>query len=264
MNSDQFRTAVKCATCPSSVAYLCNDNINIVKKLYTQPVTTNTFPPPPPFHQQYSLPGHICTTIKHVNRHKGAGRRRECWFYWPLHRSRPGKHPTHQRSTTLIFDKIYQNQKPDVIKNYSTDVYLFCLHKDANDKSKLCPRGIPTAIWPLIASHVAHTFKEKFTRNATIQQRRWNTPWNEPHHLHNASPSQEIYQWTMLHKHATHKSSSLFWPHKPVQQRIPTHFCPHYRNITTLFYDEPGTVHHKWAGETWSTLSTLECLCHLW
>jgi hypothetical protein len=49
-----------------------------------------------------------------------------------------------------------------MIKRYFTDVYLFCLHKDPNDHSKLRPLGIPTAIWLFIATHVARSLKSKF------------------------------------------------------------------------------------------------------
>jgi len=61
-----------------------------------------------------------------------------------------------------IFDLIYQNKLPHPIKRYFTDVYLFCLHKDPTDTTKLCPLGIPTAIRCLIASRVAHTLRDKF------------------------------------------------------------------------------------------------------
>ncbi len=60
---------------------------------------------------------------------------------------------------------MYQNSLPPPIKRYFTDVYLFCLHKDPLDKSKLRPLGIPTTIRRLIASHVAHTSREKFAHH---------------------------------------------------------------------------------------------------
>jgi hypothetical protein len=49
-----------------------------------------------------------------------------------------------------------------MIKRYFTDVYLFCLLKDPNKHSKLRPLGIPTAIWQLIAPHIARSLKSKF------------------------------------------------------------------------------------------------------
>jgi len=55
-----------------------------------------------------------------------------------------------------------KNKLPQSIKCYFTDVYLFCLHKDPTDTTKLRPLGIPTAIHRLIASHVTHTLRDKF------------------------------------------------------------------------------------------------------
>ena len=62
----------------------------------------------------------------------------------------------------FIFDQIYKNNLPSTIKRFFTDVYLFCLHKDPADASKLRPLGVPTAIRRIIATHVAHTLKSKF------------------------------------------------------------------------------------------------------
>ena len=74
------------------------------------------------------------------------------------------KHPNSSIKPDLhyIFDLIYQNKLPQPIKRYFTDVYLFCLHKDPTDTTKLRPLGIPTATRRLIASHVAHTLRDKF------------------------------------------------------------------------------------------------------
>ncbi len=44
-----------------------------------------------------------------------------------------------------------------------TDTYLFCLHKDPKNASKLRPIGIPTAIWQIMATHIAQQWKDKFT-----------------------------------------------------------------------------------------------------
>jgi len=65
--------------------------------------------------------------------------------------------------TYNIFNQIYINNIPPPIKHFFSDVYyLFCLHKDPTDASKLCPLGIPTAMWRIIARHVAQYFKPKF------------------------------------------------------------------------------------------------------
>jgi hypothetical protein len=70
--------------------------------------------------------------------------------------------PSVKPDLRFIFNTIYQNNLPDMIKRYFTDVYLFCLHKDPNDHFKLHPLGIPTVIQPIIATHVARSLKSKY------------------------------------------------------------------------------------------------------
>jgi hypothetical protein len=57
----------------TSVASINTSNIALVNKLYPRPVPDQRHPPTPPPHHTYPLPGDICTTIRHANRHKGAG-----------------------------------------------------------------------------------------------------------------------------------------------------------------------------------------------
>jgi len=57
----------------------------------------------------------------------------------------------------------YQNKLPHSINRYFTNIYLFYLHKDTTDSTKLCPLGIPTFIRSLIASQVARTLQDKLS-----------------------------------------------------------------------------------------------------
>jgi hypothetical protein len=154
-DSDQFCTAIARAT-STSVASINNSNIHIVNKLYTQPVPTQNHSPPPPPSQPYAIPGDICTTILHASHHYGAGVNAD--FIYVFIDLVQANIPSTSINLNFIFNQIYQNNLPPPIKRYLTDVYLFCLHKDPLDKSKLRPLGIPTAIRHLITSHVAHTF----------------------------------------------------------------------------------------------------------
>jgi hypothetical protein len=141
------------------VAPIDNSNIHIVKKLYTQPVPTQGHPPPPPPSQSYVLPGNICTTILHASCNKGAGVNADSIdIFIDLVQA---QFPSTSKNLNFIIQQIYQNN----IRRYFTNVYLFCLHKDPLDKSKLCPLGISTTIRRLIASHVAHTFREKIAHH---------------------------------------------------------------------------------------------------
>jgi len=113
--------------------------------------------------QTYSLPGNICNTIRHAAHNKGTGVNADSidLFSSLLKCSIP----TITDDLQFVFDLIYKNKLPENIKRYFTDVYLFCLHKDPRDPTKLRPLGIPTAIRRLIASHVAKTLRQKFTNH---------------------------------------------------------------------------------------------------
>ncbi len=136
---------------------------------------------------------------------------------------------------------------------YFTDVYLFCLHKDPLDKSKLHPLGIPTAIRRLIASHVAHTFREKFVRHMLPFNYAVGTP-NRTNLIINTMQLQvEKYlslpqSKGILPTHAavlfnlTNQFNSV--SHEAFFKVITDSF-PKRLPLTTLFYKQAGTVHHK-------------------
>jgi hypothetical protein len=66
---------------------------------------------------------------------------------------------------TSFFTRIYNGQIHQLVVPFLTSTYLFCLHKDMDDPSKLRPIGIPTAIRRILASHVAKTFRTDFARH---------------------------------------------------------------------------------------------------
>jgi hypothetical protein len=107
-----------------------------------------------------SLSGDICHTILISKKNKGAGINSNSidHFVSLVKCTIPSAKP----DLRFIFEQIYQNNIPLPIKWYFTDVYLFCLHKDPTDHSKLCPLCILTATHWIIANHVAHTLKSKF------------------------------------------------------------------------------------------------------
>ena len=48
---------------------------------------------------------------------------------------------------------------------YLTNTYLFCLHKDESNPSKLRPIGVPTALRRIITSHIAKSYRRRFALN---------------------------------------------------------------------------------------------------
>jgi hypothetical protein len=136
-DNDEYRTAVSRACALQSIATIGPTNLTHVKKLYTPTVPLLGYPHPSSFpnHQTYSLPGNICDTIQHAARNKGAGVNTDSidLFSSLLNCTIP----TVTDDLQFVFNLIYKNSLPDNIKRYFTDVYLFCLHKDPLDPTKL-------------------------------------------------------------------------------------------------------------------------------
>jgi hypothetical protein len=149
-----------------------------------------------------------------------------------------------------------------VIKRYFTDVYLFCLHKDPNNHSKLRPLGIPTSIRQLIATHVARSLKSKFAShllpyNYTVgisdgtsfiikaMQLAIEKFIDAPQQAH-CSPTRAVVFFDLTNQFKSISHSEFF-------NVIAEHF-PELLPLTTLFYSNANTVHHKWSNGTWRQL----------
>ena len=154
-DSDLFRSAVQRAT---THRHICRIHQHLQHCARQQTIHTPCPRPTPPSHTTASpyLPPpwrhlHNDTTC---NRHKGAGVNADSIdiFIDGVNANIPYV-PT---DLNFIFNQIYQNNLPPESN---------CLHKDPNDKTKLHPLGIPTAIRRLMASHAAHTFREKFAQH---------------------------------------------------------------------------------------------------
>jgi len=159
-DSDQMKIAVNRACTTATVAKINDTNIDIVHKLYPPPVMNPGHLPRPPPSQPFCLPGDICQTIRHTTPHKATGVNADSTdsFIDLVYANIPQVNDDLQ----YIFNQIYINNIPQPIKHFFSDVYLFCLHKDPTDASKLRPLGIPTAMRRIIARHVAQYFKPKF------------------------------------------------------------------------------------------------------
>ena len=48
------------------------------------------------------------------------------------------------------------------MESYLTNTYLFCLHRDEKDLSKLRLIGVPTALQRIITNHIAQAYRRKF------------------------------------------------------------------------------------------------------
>jgi hypothetical protein len=260
-DNDEYRTAVPLACSSQSIATIGSHNISNVNKLYTQPVPPQNHPCSTPStpSQPFSLPGNICKTILHAAKNKGAGINADSIDLFttlvkcPIPTAKPDLH--------FIFDLIYQNKLPQCIKCYFTDIYLFCLHKDPKDATKLCPLSIPTAIHRLIASHVALTLRDKFSSHLL--------PFNYAVGIPNGSnfvvkamqlsiekfidcpqcfnklPTRAAIFFDITNQFNSISREEFF-------NVIETSF-PEILPLTKLFYHKANTVHHKWDDGSWRT-----------
>jgi hypothetical protein len=160
-DSDNYTTAITRACNFNKIATIDESNKHIVKKLYPKPAPGNNHPPIyTTNNQKLHLPGDICSTISHIGRNKGTGLHCDSIdAFINLVKLRDAETNTNIQQ---LFNLVYQGNIPTDAKDFFTDTYLFCLHKDPNDTRKLRPIGIPTAIRRIIARHIAQQWKEKF------------------------------------------------------------------------------------------------------
>ena len=261
-DNDEYRTAVSRACTSQSIATIGPANITHVKKLYTPTVPTLGYPHPSSFqkHQTYSLPGNICDTIRHAARNKGAGVNADSidLFSSLLKCSIP----TITEDLQFIFDLIYKNKLPENIKRYFTDVYLFCLHKDPHDPTKLRPLGIPTAIRRLIGSHVARTLRQKFANHLLPYNYAVGVPDGSDFvvkamqlsiekYIDNPQQSNRLPTRAAIFFDLTNQFNSV--AREEFKNVIAISF-PELLPLVTLFYDQPNTVHYKWNDGSWRRL----------
>ena len=148
---------------------------------------------------------------------------------------------------------IYKNNLPESIKSYFTDVYLFCLHKDSKDTTKLRPLGIPTAIRRLIASHIAHTLRTKFANHLLPYNYAVGVPDGSDFvvkamqlaiekYINNPQQSGKLPTRAAIFFDLTNQFNSV--SREEFQNVIATTF-PELLPLVTLFYSQPNTVHYK-------------------
>lgn len=154
-DEDNYRTAITRACAFNKIATIDKSNKKTVLSLYPEPVTPTNQPRTnhTPNNQVLHLPGDICNTIRKSGRNKGTGINADSIDSF-IALVKPNHQATNDNIQQL-FNYIYQGNIPSKAKHFFTDTYLFCLHKDPDDNTKLRPIGIPSAIRRILASHIA-------------------------------------------------------------------------------------------------------------
>ena len=71
-------------------------------------------------------------------------------------------YPCLSSSRSLLQRVVFQGLLPPSIAVYFTDAYLFLLHKDPDDPTKLRPIAIPSGMRRLTASHIMASYRQRF------------------------------------------------------------------------------------------------------
>ena len=162
-DEDNYRTAITRACAFNKIAAIDESNQKTVYSLYPPPVMTDTSnhqPKQPNNIQLLHLPGNICDTMCKSGKNKGTGILADSidTFISLVKIS----DTTINNNIQQLFNLIFQGNIPRIARAFFTDTYLFCLHKDPDDLTKLRPIGIPSAIRRIIAFHIAKQWKDKF------------------------------------------------------------------------------------------------------
>ena len=272
---DNYRTAYARATSETPVAKIDQQSLNNnVKKLYPSKLPpTNPSSPPPvrsptccpsPTSPTFHLRGDIIDTIRQAAKGKAAGFVMDSMdVFIAIAKSND---PDAHSELTAMFTRLFNGHIHESIVPYITSTYLFCLHKDATDPSKLRPIGVPTAIRRLLASHIAKTYRDDFARfllpynyaigvpngmdfvvKATqLQVDRFIT---QPQQA-GTSPSRCLISLDMKNMFNEISREEIF--------AVVEEYFPELTHITSLFYAEDGEVWLRMQDGDWSTIAMEE------
>ena len=161
-DNDNFRAAHARVCNNNPIASIGAHNEPILHSLYAPPLPPLGHPTPPPkhAHQPVHLPGDICATIKRASKCTGAGVNADSVdAFIDLATLNIASVNDDLRR---LFDLVFQGLLPPSIAVYFTDAYLFLLHKDPDDPTKLRPIAIPSGMRRLTASHIMASYRQRF------------------------------------------------------------------------------------------------------
>ena len=157
-DNDNFSKANKLVTNNLGVAALTPTNIKAVDDLFVDPLPPLQLPPLPVSNgQSFQLPGDIIKSIRRAPRTTGAGI--NCDTIDSFVDLVSLNNAAINEDIRALFNYIYCGHVPEIVAAYLRDSYLFCLHKDPEDDTKLRPIQIPLALRRLLANHVADWYK---------------------------------------------------------------------------------------------------------
>jgi len=263
-DNDNWRTANKRATSTLPKATISTSNEHLVRSLYSEPLPPIHPSSPPSQPPDYVLPGDICATIKSLPRGKANGIIADSID--AFHRLVRLDNEVVNADLSFFFNAIFTATIPSEIAPYLRDTYLFCLHKDSNDPSKLRPLGVPTAIRRIIGNHIAKSFKQRLAHILL--------PLNYAVGVPNGQDFVIKATQLAIDKFITAPQSKGQLPTRAVvftdmtnmfnlisreelRDCLRTHL-PELAPIADLLYQQPGTVHYQHGSGDWFQLAMEE------
>lgn len=265
-DEDNYRTAISRACTFNKIATIDKTNKKTVLGLYPEPVPTNTNRRTThlPNNQTLHLPGNICATIRTAGKHKGTGVLADSIDSF-ISLVRTNDQDTNNYIQQL-FNSIYQGNIPKAARHFFSDTYLFCLHKDPNDNNKLRPIGIPSAIRRIIASHIAKKWKDRFALHLLPYNYAVGIPNGMDFIIKTMQLSIEKFIEQPQQRQETPSRAAIFVDltnmfnavsRDELFDIIKSDF-PELLPLTSLLYEDHGTVKYKWKNKKWKQLSMKE------
>jgi hypothetical protein len=266
-DDDNYRTAITRACAFNKIATIDESNQKTVYGLYPPPVTSNTTnhqPEPPKNNQLLHLQGNVCDTIRKSGKNKGTGILADSIdTFISLVKIND---TSINNDIQQLFNLIYQGNIPRIARAFFTDTYLFCLHKDPNDLTKLRPIGIPSAIRRIIASHIAKHWKDKFALHLLPYNFAVGIPNGMDFIIKTMQLSIEKFIDIPQQNNQLPSRAAIFVDLTNMFNSVSRHELfdiinsdfPELSQLTSLLYEDNGNVKYKWKNKTWKHLQMEE------
>ncbi len=263
-DNDNWRTANKRATSTQTKATISPANEAIIEGLYSAPLPPIHPPSPPSQPPDYSLPGDICATIKSLPGGKANGIIADSID--AFRRLVRLNNEVVNADLYFFFNAIFTAKIPSEIAPYLRDTYLFCLHKDPDDPSKLRPIGVPTAVRRIIGNHIARTFKSRLAHILLPLNYAVGVPNGQDFAIKTTQLAIEKFITAPQSKGELPTRAVVFTDMKNMFNLISREelrdclrsHLPELTPIADLLYQQPGTVHYQHGSGDWFQLAMEE------
>ncbi|KAL7523591.1 hypothetical protein ACHAXR_000244, partial [Thalassiosira sp. AJA248-18] len=163
---------------------------------------------------------------------------------------------------------MFRGQVPPEIHCFFTDTYLFLLHKDPDDPTKLRPIGIPSAMRRILTNHVSFCDRTRWATTLVPRQFAIGVDGGMDFIIKSTQLSIEKYikqPMTSTPKQAPSRAVVYFDLKNMfnlISRELFLHIIgesfPELIPMADMLYGRPGKVHFRWADGSWRSLDMEE------